>query len=132
MPYFLRKIISFLSIGLVGLSVDMFSYSLIFNFCKHDAISRFASLCMATPVTWALNRWLTFSASGRSKHLEAIRYGIVTGVAQSFNLFFFMFLRWMQPEIAAQWLIVTSALTAAALSFSGHFLFSFAPLGRKA
>jgi hypothetical protein len=43
-----------------------------------------------------------------------------------------MFLRWMQPEIAAQWLIVTSALTAAALSFSGHFLFSFAPLGRKA
>jgi putative flippase GtrA len=83
-------------------------------------------------VTWALNRRLTFSATGRTKRLEALRYGVVTGVAQSFNLFFFMFLRWMRPDIADQWLIITSAVTAAALSFSGHFLFSFAPLSREA
>jgi hypothetical protein len=43
-----------------------------------------------------------------------------------------MFLRWMRPDIADQWLIITSAVTAAALSFSGHFLFSFAPLSREA
>jgi len=83
-------------------------------------------------VTWALNRWLTFSASGRTKRHEALRYGVVTGVAQSFNLFFFMFLRWLRPDIADQWLIIASAVTAAGLSFSGHFLFSFAPTIRKA
>jgi putative flippase GtrA len=132
MPHLLRRIISFLSIGLVGLAVDSLCYALIFGASKQAALSRFASLCLATPVTWALNRWLTFSASGRTKRREALRYGVVTGVAQSFNLFFFMFLRWLRPDIADQWLIIASAVTAAGLSFSGHFLFSFAPTIRKA
>ncbi len=132
MPHILRRIVAFLSIGLVGLAIDSLCYALIFGMCKHAALSRFASLCLATPVTWALNRRLTFSATGRTKRLEALRYGVVTGAAQSFNLFFFMFLRWMRPDIADQWLIITSAVTAAALSFSGHFLFSFAPLSREA
>lgn len=135
MPLLLRRIISFLSIGLIGLAVDTLSYGILFGYIQHAGLSRLASLGLATPVTWSLNRWLTFSASGHSKHHEAMRYGLVTGVAQGFNLFFFMFLRWLRPDIAPgisdQWLIVTSAVTAAGLSFSGHFLFSFAPSRRK-
>jgi putative flippase GtrA len=136
MPALLRRIISFLSIGLVGLAVDALSYHIIFDLTGIAGFSRFSSLLIATPVTWSLNRWLTFAASGHSKQHEALRYGLVTGIAQSFNLGFFMFLRWLRPDIAPgladQWLIVISAVTAAGLSFSGHFLFSFAPSRRKA
>lgn len=131
MPRLLRSILSFLSIGLIGLAIDSLTYAVVFGLSHHAALSRFSSLCMATPVTWALNRWLTFAASGRSRHDEALRYGVVTGMAQSFNLLFFMFLRWLRPDIADQWLIIASAVTAAGLSFSGHFLFSFAPSRRK-
>src|SRR4051812_20430149 len=78
--------LKFLSVGVVGLSVDMAVFPGLHSFAGLDkAVARLVSLSVATLATWLLNRRLTFAASGRKTHHEAGRYAIVTVFAQGIS-----------------------------------------------
>ena len=123
----LPRPIRFLGIGAIGLATDLAVFTLITAFTSHALLARLGSLAVATMVTWRLNRALTFDPSGRRQHDEAVRYAIVTMIAQgtSYAIFAALVLTVLQslPQVA----ILVGAAIGAVLSYNGHRLLSFAP-----
>jgi putative flippase GtrA len=123
----LPRALRFIGIGGIGLATDLGAFTIIATFTPHALIARLGSLAIATLVTWRLNRALTFSPSGRRQHEEAVRYAIVTIIAQgtSYAIFAALVLTVLQalPQIA----ILVGAAIGAVLSYNGHRLLSFAP-----
>lgn len=78
----LPRSLRFLGIGGIGLATDLGGFTVIVALGAHALIARLGSLAIATLVTWRLNRALTFDPSGRREHEEAVRYAIVTAIAQ--------------------------------------------------
>lgn len=76
---------TFLAVGVAGLVVDLGLLWVLEHAGLSLAAARAVSLPVATLVTWALNRRLTFARSGRKAHHEALRYALVALVAQSVN-----------------------------------------------
>lgn len=117
----------FLVIGSVGLLTDVGVFTIIAAFGVRALIARLGSLAIATLVTWRLNRALTFGPSGRRQHEEAVRYAVVTAIAQgtSYTVFAALVLTVLAtlPLVA----IVIGAAIGALLSYKGHRLLSFAP-----
>jgi len=116
----------FLSVGAIGLSVDMATFTLLALFGMHPLIVRALSLSLATFVTWRLNRAVTFAESGRRPHAEAVRYAIVTAFAQGLSYLTFAVLVMTVLKSLPQAAILIGAALATLASYNGHRLFSFA------
>ena len=82
------------------------------------------ALVAATVLTWRLNRAFTFDRTGRSQREEAMRYALVTTVAQGTCYVIFAVLVLARLPQAA---IVAGAAVGALISDKGHRLFAFAP-----
>ena len=95
--------------------------------CTTPLVVRLVTLAIATLVTWRLNRAFTFARSNRRQHDEAVRYAIVTALAQgaSYAVFAALVLTvfaWL-PQAA----LMSGAVIGAFVSYNGHRLFAFAP-----
>lgn len=118
----------FLSVGVVGLSVDMMVFSAL-----HDGAglgkeaARAISLPVATVVTWTLNRRLTFGASGRKRRHEVGRYALVTVCAQGISYVTFLGVCALLPHLPPQFALLCGAAFATLFSYTGQRFFTFAP-----
>jgi putative flippase GtrA len=123
----LPRPLRFLTVGGLGLVTDLGVFTLIPWHVAQPIAARVISLALATVVTWRLNRALTFNASGRHPAAEATRYASVTLMAQgtSFVIFSILVLTvfaWL-PQAA----LLAGAAVGAAVGYTGHALFAFAP-----
>jgi putative flippase GtrA len=117
----------FLGVGAIGLTTDFCIFTILIAWQPRVLLMRLVSLAIATLVTWRLNRALTFDRSGRAQHEEAMRYAIVTAVAQGtsyavFAALVLTVLAWL-PQAA----LLAGAAVAALIAYNGHRLFAFAP-----
>jgi putative flippase GtrA len=117
----------FIVVGGIGLVTDLSVFTLIVAYVAAPLAVRLVSLAVATLVTWRLNRAFTFARSHRAQHEEAVRYAIVTAVAQgtSYAIFAALVLTvlgWL-PQAA----LMCGAAAGALVSYNGHRLFAFAP-----
>jgi putative flippase GtrA len=115
----------FLTVGGLGLITDLGTFSIVFALGPHPLLARVVSLAAATLVTWRLNRALTFDQSGRRSSDEAMRYAVVTLVAQgtSYSIFaaFLLTRLGTVPQIG----LLIGAAVGAVISYNGHRLFAF-------
>jgi putative flippase GtrA len=123
----LPRPLRFIAVGCIGLATDLCVFTLIAAFFPYPLAVRLASLAVATLVTWRLNRAITFARSHRAQHEEAVRYAIVTAVAQGtsyavFATLVLTVLAWL-PQAA----LMCGAAIGAFVSYNGHRLFAFAP-----
>lgn len=135
------RIARFLAVGSVGFAIDAASFTTFSGLGASDVLARAASLGAATLVTWQLNRCFTFASSGRNAAAEGVRYAIVALCVQGFNYGLFLTLRTLAPSLPALAALITSAGTAAGLSFAGQAVVTFgsrlwispasAPLGAR-
>jgi putative flippase GtrA len=123
----LPRPLRFIAVGGIGLVTDLCVFTLIVAYVPSPLVVRLVSLAVATIVTWRLNRALTFARSHRAQHEEAMRYAIVTAVAQGtsyaiFAVLVLTVLGWL-PQAA----LLCGAAIGAFVSYNGHRLFAFAP-----
>jgi putative flippase GtrA len=123
----LPRPLRFLGVGALGLITDLGTFTIIVAFGPHALIARVGSLAIATLVTWRLNRALTFDRSGRPAHEEAMRYALVTAIAQGTSYAVFAGLVLSVLAALPQVAIVIGAAIGALISYYGHRLLSFAP-----
>jgi putative flippase GtrA len=125
LPPLVWRIMRFLAVGLVGLTVDAGLFSIVYAHGGAAPIARAASLICATVVTWALNRAVTFAPSGREPLHEALRYGLVALLAQGFNYVSFLTLLHVTGATHPLRTLVATAVVTAGFSFTGQSLFAF-------
>ena len=123
----LPRAVRFIVVGCTGLVIDLTLFTAIVAVAQHPLIVRLITLAIATIVTWRLNRAFTFARSNRPQHDEAVRYAIVTALAQgaSYAVFAALVLTvfaWL-PQAA----LMSGAVIGAFVSYNGHRLFAFAP-----
>lgn len=121
----------FLGVGAIGLLVDLAVFTAIPQHAEHPLLIRLVSLAVATLVTWRLNRALTFERSGRRQHAEAMRYGVVTLVAQGTSYAVFAALVLTVLGFFPQGATVIGAAVGALVSYNGHRLYAFAPVAPR-
>ncbi len=114
-------------VGMLGLVVDLGVFTLLQRFGVSYIAARAISIPLATVVTWALNRRLTFAASGRKAHIEALRYGLVTLVAQSVNYLVMLAVALADPSLPKLLAAFAGSVTATIFSYTGQRFFTFAP-----
>lgn len=124
----LPRLVRFLGVGGVGLTVDLSVFTVVPFHLDHPLAVRLLSLAVATVVTWQLNRLLTFKATGRRPHTEALRYAAVTAVAQGTSYAVFAALVLTVLGALPQAATILGAVIAAAVSYTGHRLYAFAPI----
>jgi putative flippase GtrA len=123
----LPRPLRFLGVGGLGLITDLGAFTIIAALGPHALIARLGSIAVATLVTWRLNRALTFDRSGRRQYEEAVRYAIVTALAQGTSYAVFAALVLTVLGSLPQAAIVIGAAVGALISYNGHRLLSFAP-----
>ena len=111
-----------------GLAVDILLFTFMLVGGVAPLVAGFAALLAATALTWRLNRAFTFDASGRAKSNEAMRYAVVTAVAQSTSYLVFAVLVSGVLASLPQAAILVGAACGAMVSYNGHRLFAFAPV----
>ena len=123
----LPRPLRFLTVGGVGLAADIALFTIAWMLGVPALAAGLLALIAATVLTWRLNRVFTFDRSGRSQTEEAVRYAVVTTLAQgtSYVIFVALILTVMarQPQLA----ITIGAAVGALISYNGHRLFAFAP-----
>lgn len=124
----LPRPLQFLLVGGVGLAVDILLFTLMLVGGVAPLVAGFAALLAATALTWRLNRAFTFDASGRAKSNEAMRYAVVTAVAQGTSYLVFAVLVSGVLASLPQAAILVGAACGAMVSYNGHRLFAFAPV----
>ena len=117
----------FIVVGGLGLVTDLGLFTLIATYGHHPLAIRAVSLAIATIVTWRLNRTLTFARSHRAQHEEALRYALVTAVAQGTSYAVFATLVLSRLAALPQVALLCGAFVGAFVSYNGHRLFAFAP-----
>jgi putative flippase GtrA len=125
----LPRPLRFLSVGAIGLVVDVGLFTILIGYQPRPLLMRLAALPAAMLVTWRLNRALTFDPSDRHQGEEAMRYAAVTAAAQgtSYAVFAALVLTvfaWL-PQAA----LFSGAVVGALVAYNGHRLFAFAPKG---
>ena len=124
----LPRPLRFLLVGGVGLAVDILLFTFMLVGGVAPLVAGFAALLAATALTWRLNRAFTFDSSGRGKSNEAMRYAVVTAVAQSTSYLVFAVLVSGVLASLPQAAILVGAACGAMVSYNGHRLFAFAPV----
>jgi putative flippase GtrA len=117
----------FIVVGGIGLVTDLCVFTLIVAYVPSPLAVRLVSLAVATVVTWRLNRSFTFARSHRAQHEEAVRYAIVTAVAQGTSYAIFAVLVLTVLGSLPQAALMCGAAVGAFVSYNGHRLFAFAP-----
>ena len=124
----LPRALRFIIVGCLGLVTDLGVFTMLASYGNHPLMFRPVSLAAGTLVTWRLNRAITFVRSRRAQSEEAMRYAVVTAVAQatSYGVFAALVLSWLSafPQIA----LMCGAVVGAFVSYNGHRLFAFAPV----
>ena len=123
----LPRPIRFIIVGCTGLTIDLVLFTAIVAFAHHPLVVRLVTLTIATIVTWRLNRAFTFTRSARPQHDEAIRYAIVTLLAQGASYAVFAALVLTISAPLPQAAVMAGAVVGAFVSYNGHRLLSFAP-----
>jgi len=123
----LPRPLRFIAVGGIGLVTDLCVFTLIVAYFPAPLAVRLVSLAAATVVTWRLNRALTFARSHRAQHEEAMRYAIVTAVAQGTSYAIFATLILTVLGTLPQAALLCGAAVGAFVSYNGHRLFAFAP-----
>lgn len=122
-----KGLVRFLGVGLAGLAAQTGVFTVLFRLGLNKSVAWLVGLVVATALTWALNRRFTFAATGRARHHEALRYGVVTGLAQSVSFATFhaclAWLKFIPPEID----VILGAVVATLFSYTGQRFFTFAP-----
>ncbi len=90
-----------------------------------EPVARAASLCVATLVTWRLNRRFTFGDSSRRTASEGGWYGAVALGAQGLNYVLFLALRAAFPDEPALLALFAAAAFAALFSYTGQLFVTF-------
>ena len=123
----LPRPLRFIAVGCIGLATDLCIFTLIALYLPSPLVVRLISLAVATVVTWRLNRAITFARSHRAQHEEAVRYAIVTAVAQGTSYAIFATLVLTMLGALPHAALMCGAAGAAFVSYNGHRLFAFAP-----
>jgi putative flippase GtrA len=123
----LPRPVRFIIVGCTGLVVDLTLFTAIVAYAHHPLVVRLITLTISTTVTWRLNRAFTFTRSNRAQHDEAMRYAIVTALAQGTSYAVFAALVLTVSARLPQAALMAGALVAAFVSYNGHRLFAFAP-----
>jgi putative flippase GtrA len=123
----LPRPVRFIIVGCTGLAVDLGLFTAIVAVAHHPLLVRLITLTVATIVTWRLNRAFTFTRSNRPQHDEAVRYAVVTALAQGTSYAVFAVLVLTVFADLPQAALLAGALVAALFSYNGHRLFAFAP-----
>jgi len=123
----LPRPLRFIVVGSLGLVTDLGTFTALIAAFDRPLLVRLVSIGLATLVTWRLNRALTFDASGRRQHHEALRYAMVTAAAQGLSYGVFAILVLTVLTSFPQGALLTGAAVAAGFSYFGHRLFAFAP-----
>jgi putative flippase GtrA len=129
-PALLQRVprpIRFILVGVLGLVTDLSVFTIFTTHGVHPLLARLGSLAVATIVTWRLNRALTFDETARPQAAEAMRYGIVTLLAQATSYAVFSALVLSIAERLPQAAVIVGAAVGTAISYRGHRLFAFAP-----
>ena len=121
-----KGLTAFLSVGVTGLAVHTGVFTLLFHAGNDKRVAWLCALAVATALTWTLNRKLTFTASGRKPHDEALRYALVTLVAQGVSFSVFLSAGRFAPWLPASLAVIVGAATATLFSYSGQRFFTFA------
>ena len=123
----LPRPLRWLTVGGLGLAANVVLFSIAWMLGVPSLTAGLLALILATVLTWQLNRAFTFDRTGRSQREEAMRYAVVTTVAQgtSYAVFAVLVLTVLAqlPQVA----IVAGAAVGALISYNGHRLFAFAP-----
>ncbi len=117
----------FIVVGGIGLVTDLSVFTLVVAYVPSPLAVRLISLSVATVVTWRLNRAFTFARSHRAQHEEAVRYAIVTAIAQGTSYAIFAALVLTVLGALPQAALMCGAAVGAFVSYNGHRLFAFAP-----
>lgn len=120
-----RRGLLFLAVGSLGLAADATVLSLLQALGAGRPAARAASLVVATLLTFALNRSLTFAGRVRHRRSALARYAAVTLIAQGSSYALFLALSAALPGLPALAALLVSAAAATALSFTGQRLFTF-------
>ncbi len=126
-----RGLHKFLGVGFVGLAVDLGLFSVLERVGVPFLIARGISMPVATLVTWSLNRRHTFTPTGRKAHHEALRYALVTGVAQSVNYVVMVVAASHAPRLPHVVAAFVGSVVATLFSYTGQRFFTFAPEAAK-
>jgi putative flippase GtrA len=121
----LPRPLRFLGVGGLGLITDLGTFTVVFALGLPPLLARVVSLAAATLVTWRLNRALTFDRSGRRSSEEAMRYALVTLVAQGTSYSIFAALLFTRLAAIPQIALLIGAGLSAFISYNGHRLFAF-------
>ncbi len=120
-------LVSFLGVGMTGLAVNLALLVVLEKLHAPFALALAIALIVATAVTWFLNRRVTFAASGRRPHHEAIRYFAVALVAQGVNYAVALGIASAAPHLPHVIDAVVGAVVATLFSYTGQRFFTFAP-----
>jgi putative flippase GtrA len=123
----LPRPLRWLTVGGLGLAANIALFSVAWMLGIPSLTAGLLALVLATVLTWRLNRVFTFDRTGRSQREEAMRYAIVTTVAQGTSYAVFAVLVLTMLARLPQAAIVVGAAFGALISYNGHRLFAFAP-----
>ncbi len=123
----LPRPLRFLAVGGIGLGADIALFTIAWMLGVPAIAAGLLALIAATVLTWRLNRVFTFDRSGRSLTEEAVRYAVVTTVAQGTSYAVFVVLVLTVLARLPQLAIIIGAAVGALISYNGHRLFAFAP-----
>ncbi len=121
-------LVAFLGVGVAGLAVNLILLTVLEALRAPFWLALAVSLIVATGVTWLLNRRLTFAASGRRAHHEALRYFAVALLAQSVNYGVSLSIAAALPHLPHVLAAVVGAIVATLFSYTGQRFFTFAPV----
>lgn len=121
-------LIAFLGVGVAGLAVNLILLTVLEALRAPFWLALAVSLIVATGVTWLLNRRLTFAASGRRAHHEALRYFAVALLAQSVNYGVSLSIAAALPHLPHVFAAIVGAIVATLFSYTGQRFFTFAPV----
>jgi putative flippase GtrA len=117
----------FVAVGSLGLATNIAVFTIVWMLGVPSLTAGLLALVTATILTWRLNRAFTFDRTGRPQREEAMRYAVVTAVAQGTSYAAFVVLALTVLVRLPQAAIVAGAAVGALISYNGHRLFAFAP-----
>lgn len=120
-------LVAFIGVGFTGLAVNLGLLMLFEKLGLPFQAALALSLILATFVSWQINRRVTFAATGRKAHHEALRYFAVAVVAQGVNYGASLTIATLAPHWPHVVDAFFGAVVATAFSYTGQRFFTFAP-----
>jgi putative flippase GtrA len=117
----------FVAVGSLGLATNIAVFTIVWMLGVPSLTAGLLALVTAKILTWRLKSAFTFDRTGRPQREEAMRYAVVTAVAQGTSYAVFVVLALTVLVRLPQAAIVAGAAVGALISYNGHRLFAFAP-----